>query len=218
MRKRIAIGVAAGVLAIAGGTALAQPDGGPFGLGGDPKEEKADFARDLASKLDGVSAQQVERALDQVHSERRAEHRAELGKALAGELDGVSEQEAADALEKFEAAMRRGFERRERPAGPPHDVLAKELGVSQTQLEKAFRAIHEKRLDARLDEEVEEGRLSKGEADRIRERTKDGPPRFERRLRRGPGGPGVRDHVVPAPVPPHGGAGFVMPAPPPPPE
>ena len=90
--KRVAVITAAGVLAVAGGTAVAFPGGGPLGLGGDDaKDEKAEFAREVASKLDGVSAGQVERALDQVHDERRAEHRNELANALAGELDRVSE-------------------------------------------------------------------------------------------------------------------------------
>ena len=190
MRKRIAAAAAAGALVLAGGTAIADP-GGPFGLGGDPKEEKADFARDLASKLDGVSPQQVERALDQVHSDRRAEHRSELAQALAGELEGVSQEEAETALEKSEAAMSHAFRGGDRPAGPPHETLPRELGVSQAELEKAFRAIHEKRMEER------------------------GAPRGELRFRHGPG---PHDHVRPAPHPPGGGHGFVLPAPPPPPR
>lgn len=180
--KRVAVITAAGVLAVAGGTAAAFPGGGPLGVAReDPKEEKAEFAREVATKLDGVSAAQVERALDQVHRERHAEHRRELAGALAAELDGVSQDEAENALEKQEAAMRRAFERRELPYGPPQETLAKELGVSRADLHAAFRAIHERRMG-------------------------EGTIRFEMRgpgrgghVRPGPGGPAF---AMPAPPPP----------------
>src|SRR5918999_927519 len=115
MRRPIAIAATAGALAV-GGTAIAAPGGGPFGLlGGSPEEHETEFARDIASKLDGVSADQVERALEQVHQRMEQEfkqgeppERDVFVETLAQELD-KSEDQIREALQ---AAHRARFERK----------------------------------------------------------------------------------------------------------
>ena len=192
MRRPIAIAAVLGTLAVAG-TAVAGSGGGPLGgvFGEDREERQQELARDLASKLDGVSAEQVERALDEVHAERRAEHRAELARALASKLDGVSVEEAEQAIEKAEERLRQAFEDGDRP--PRRDVfvqtLASELDKSERQIRNALRAARRERLESKLDEAVREGRISEERANRIRERLEEGPP-FGRGLRHRGGPPG----------------------------
>ena len=213
MRRPIAIAGAVGALAIAG-TAIASPGGGPLGLlGGDRDEHRAELARNLAGKLDGVSPGEVNRALGQVERERRARHRAELASGLAAQLD-ESKEKVEEALAKAEERMRRGFREGRPPREGPHASLARALGKSPEEVRKAFHALHQQRLERELDEAVKEGRISKERAEQIKKRFEDGPPGPRMRFRHGPGGPGGPG-VGPAPGPPPGGGDFTLPAPPP---
>jgi hypothetical protein len=179
MQRPIAVAAAAGALAV-GGTAVATPGGGPLGgLLGEHDERKAELARDLASKLDGVSAGEVERALDEVHEERRAEHRKQLAQGLASKLEGVSAEEAERALRKSHEELRHAFERGGPPRGEPVATLAQELGKAESEVRRALRAIRRDRLEGELEEAVREGRISEEQAERIRERFERGS-RFRR--------------------------------------
>jgi len=200
MRKRIALGAAIAVLAI-GGTAVAAPGGGgPLGLfGADREEGKAELARDLAGKLGGgVSAAEVRKALDQVHEERHAERRSAQAKALAAELDGVSVAQVEAALKKAHDQFEQDRTAGTRPErGAYLATLAKELGQTEAQLRTAHRAAHRKQLEARLDEAVKDGDITKARADQISKRLADGRGldgpghRGGRRFHGGgPGGPG----------------------------
>jgi hypothetical protein len=190
--RRFVIAASVGALAV-GGTAIAAPGDGPLGLlGGDPEERRAEFARDLASKLEGVNANEVERALEQVQQERRAEHRAELARDLAAQLEGVSAEEAEQALDKAQEQLRQSRGEDFRPRDNFIETLARELDKSEDQIEKALADARRARLDQKLDEAVKEGRISEGRANGIRERIEEGPPfgrgRFGRRGGFGPGG------------------------------
>lgn len=186
MRKAILIAAAAGALVI-GGTAFAYP-GGPGPFGADRGEKQAEFADDLAAQLDGVSANEIEQALDTVREERVAEHRAEMAQALAGQLDGVSAEQVATALEERHTEIQSAIENGERPdRGSLKASLAEDLGASEGELEAAFEA----KAEQRLNDAVESGDLTQQQADQIRERMENGPRGF------GPGGPG-----------PHGPRGF----------
>jgi hypothetical protein len=210
-RRSIVLAATAGTLALGGGAIAVANGGGPFW--GDPKEGEAEFARDLASKLDGVSAGEVRGALREVREEHHAEHRREMAAGLAAELD-VSRADVEAALEKVE----RQFERRFEEGRPPRPraflgTLAEELGKTRSEVRKAFEAAARKRFEAGLDRAVEEGRLSEEEADRIRERFREGRPGFPGGFRRrgfvkpgGPHGPGGPDGP---------GGGFAIPVPPP---
>jgi hypothetical protein len=197
MRKPIAIAAASATL-LAGGTAIAATGGHPlervFG------DRDAELADELAQRLDGVSADEVEKALEDIRSDKHDERRKAKAAALAKHLDGVSTAEAERALEKVEAQLfaerpregrgfRRGFHRVDLVA-----ELAKELGKSEREVRRAFRAAHKERFDAMLDEAVKEGRLTEKQADAIRKRFEDGRPRFRRPHlelhRRGGPGPG----------------------------
>jgi hypothetical protein len=209
MRRPLAIAAVAGGLVIAGGTAIAAA-GGPLGgvFGGD--ERDAELARELASRLDGVSAEQVERALEDLRRDKLAEHRKAEARALAAELDGVSAEDAERALEKAQAQLMRGRDRGEWPRrGEFLATLAKELGKSEREVRQALRAAQRKRFDRMLDRAVKEGRLSEEQADRIRERLRNGPRMLRRGWRRHGGPPGFgrlefgpgRGHVPVGPPP-----------------
>lgn len=201
MRKTIAI-AAATITLLAGGTAIAAAGGHPiervFG------DRDAELADDLAQRLDGVSADEVEKALGDIRDDKQAERRKEQAAALAKHLDGVSVEEAEKALEKVEARLfaerprggrdipRRGFHRVDLVA-----ELAKELSKSESDVRKAFRAAHKERFEAMLDEAVKEGRLTEKQADAMRDRVEemrkrfeDGRPRFGRPHFHHRGGPG----------------------------
>ena len=214
-RKTLAIGLTVLALAV-GGTAIATAagGGGPFGIGGDPKEQEAELAKDLASKLDGVNAGQVQRALGEVREERHAERRKAEAEALAAELDGVSAAKIEAALEKLHGQMERSFRSGQRPRRVDFAAaLAKEIDKPVAEVRKAMRAAHQKRFEAKLDEAVKEGRITEAQADRIRERMKNAPRGF-RRFRGGPGGPGGPGHGGPG-GPGGPGGGFGIPVPPP---
>jgi hypothetical protein len=201
MRTRsIAAAATAGALAL-GGAAIAMADAGPFGDG--PAVSEAEFAGDLAKKLDGVSAGEVRRALREVREEHHAERRREMSAGLAEQLD-VSRPDAEAALEKAEARGPRDF----------IGTLARELDKTRREVRNALRAMARVRFDAMLDRAVEEGRITEEQADRARERFREGPPGFHRHGFVAPGGPlgfGPERHRRGRP----GGPGDSMPAPPP---
>ncbi len=125
MKKPIAVAAAVLALGVAG-TAVAAPGGGVFG-GGDKEERQAEFASDLAQRLDGVNANEVERGLEQLKSEHEAEMLNERAQALASGLDGVSVQQAKAALETVSQSV--GEDQRPDPS-EMEALLAEELGVS----------------------------------------------------------------------------------------
>jgi hypothetical protein len=209
MRRPLAVAAAAGTL-LAGGTALAATGAGPLDpVFGDRQDRDAELARELAARLDGVSADQVQKALDDLRNDKVKQRRKEEASALAKHLDGVSADDVEKALAKVQARL---FSEPPRD-GRPHRVdfaseLAKELGKSAADIRKAFRAIHRERFDAMLDEAIKDGRLTKAQADRIRKRFENGPPRFHRGLRRSgrphrfDGGPGFGPPGLEGPGPP----------------
>ena len=151
-RRSIAAAATVGALAL-GGTAIAAAEGGgPFKggfFGGDPEEREAEFAGDLAKRLDGVSAGEVRRALREVREEHHAERRTEMAAGLAEQLDvGRSDVEAA--LRKAEEQGPRDF----------LGTLSRELGKSRAEVRRAFSAAARKRFEAGLDRAVEEGALT----------------------------------------------------------
>ncbi len=90
------------------------------------------FASELADHLDGVSADEVSKALEQVAAQHEQERRTAMAKALSAQLDGVSEQDVSAALEKAEQKMRDAFESGKPPEpGTFAKTLADELGVSR---------------------------------------------------------------------------------------
>lgn len=200
MRPRIiATALAAAALA-AGGTALASVGGsihrgGPFHE--DVQAHEADLAKDLAAHLDGVTASEIQRALEKVREQRTAEHRAELARALAPRLDGVTVAQVERALEKAEQQETGG--RGHGPGG--HDALVRtlagELDRTEADVREALAGAMRARMEAHLDEAVKAGRLTKAQADAIRERMSRGGPhdRFEHR----PGPEGPTPAVEPAP-------------------
>ncbi len=180
MKKPIAI--TAAVLAIgAAGTAVAAPGGGVFG-GGDREQRQAEFAADLAQKLDGVNRSEVEQGLEELRAEREAEMLDERAEALASSLDGVSVSEARAALESVRESVGEG----QRPDPSELEAaLAEELGVSVEELSQA----RESEMKQRLDQAVEDGAITEEQADEIRERIESGelPPKGPHGG--GPGGP-----------------------------
>jgi hypothetical protein len=176
MRTRsIAAAATAGALAL-GGAAIAMADVGPFGDG--PEVSEAEFAGDLAGKLDGVSAAEVRRALRELREEHHAERRREMAAGLAEQLD-VSRADAEAALEKAEARGPRDF----------IGTLARELDKTRREVRNALAAMAREHFDAMLDRAVKEGHLTEEQADRARERFREGPPGFHRHGFVGPGGP-----------------------------
>jgi AraC-like DNA-binding protein len=213
MRRRpIAIAAMACVLAI-GGAAIATAKGGPLGtfFRADHNDRQAEFSKDLASKLgNGVTADQVSKALDQVQKDHQSEMRADLAKGLAAKLD-VSQGDVENALQKADTQARKGFQRGQPPRVDFIATIAKELNKSESDVRTAFRDVQKDRMNARLDQLVKDGRLTKDQADQIRKRLDQGPPGFGRRRFHMRGGPGA------GPPPGPGGPGFGGPDGPPPP-
>lgn len=164
MRHRIVIATLAVTTLVAGGTALATR-GGPFH--DDPAQHRQELAQDLARNLDGVTAAEVETALEKVRAQRMAEHRAELAKDLASRLEGVTAAQVESALEK---AWR---ERRSSDGPPDHQAFAKtlasELDKTEAEVRTALHDARRARMNDRLDAAVRAGRLTEAQADRIRE-------------------------------------------------
>src|SRR4051812_8872546 len=102
MRRPIAIAAAVGTL-LAGGTAIAA-GGRPF-FGPDKQDRDAELAKELAKRLDGVSADQIQKALDDLRHDKRAEFRKQQAEDLAKHLDGVSVADVEKALEKVESGL-----------------------------------------------------------------------------------------------------------------
>jgi hypothetical protein len=220
MRTRtLAVGAVAGALAVGGTAVAAAGDGGPLGfIRADRDRTDAQLAKDLAAKLHGPSAAEIQKALGEVRDERMAQHRKQEADAIAAELDGVSSAQVAKALEKLEGKFERIRPRKDFGRGTRlrrHDFaadLAKELGKSTADVRKALRAARKKQFEARLDQAVKDGRLTRAQADRIKKRFESGPPRFGRRFHHD--GPGFR-----RPGGPPGRPGFERPGfggPPPP--
>jgi hypothetical protein len=220
MRRPIAIAAAVGTL-LAGGTAIAA-GGRPFFGPDGGKDHDAQLAQELAKRLDGVSANQIQKALDDLRSDKRAEFRKQQAKDLAKHLDGVSVADVERALEKVEpkAPSKSGHRRFERVDFVAE--LAKALGKSESDVRKAVEAARKERLEAGLDQAVKDGRLTQKQADRIKKGVESGRPflfhgkgpghrGFHGRFR-GPG-PGFEGGPPPGPV---GPGGFdSAPAPPP---
>jgi hypothetical protein len=188
--------------------AVAGPGGPPTVFAAGPDES---FAEDLADELgDGVTAEEVERALEAVREKNMSEHRRELAEAISSELDGVSVEQVESALAVADERMREAFESGEPPSPDVFtETLADELGLSEDEVSEALEAAreatfeaHRDQMEQRLDDAVEEGRLSEREADTIRERLKSAPPKLEFRSDRGELG-----QLPPPPT----GAGFPLP-------
>jgi transcription initiation factor IIE alpha subunit len=192
---------AAGAFSIAGGPLVT------FGEGHDRS-----FAKDLAAELN-LSTDEVEQALEAVAEKRLADDRQQMAENLSEHLDGVSVDDIDAALGVAEEQMREAFEDGDPPApGQFTETLAKELGLSEDEVEDALAALgedafsaHREDAEKRLDEAVEAGKLSEEEADAIRERFENLPPPPAL-------GRGDEDRVLPL-EPPHGrpGVSFAFP-------
>ncbi len=201
MKKPIAIAAAVIALGVAG-TAIAAPGGGV--LGGDPEERQAEFASDLAQRLDGVNANQVEKGLEEIHAEREAEMLNQRAKGLASQLDGVSVDQAKTALESVHKTLE---SEGTRPDPEQVDqMLADKLGVSAEDIQKA----HQAEAESRLDQAVKDGMLTEEQAGQIRERIEsgEGPAPGGGHPGGPPGGPGAGfgPGVPPGDVSPDAGA------------
>ena len=190
MKKPIAVAAAVLALGVAG-TAVAAPGGGVFG-GGDKEERQAEFASDLAQKLDGVNAERGRTRPRTAEIRARGRNAERAGQALASGLDGVSVQQAKAALEAVSQSV--GEDQRPDPS-EMEALLAEELGVSVDDLAEARKA----EMTQRLDQAVEDGAITEEQADEMRAKIESGelPP---------PGGPGHGGPVGPA-GPGHGGPG-----------
>jgi hypothetical protein len=117
--------------------------GGPMAMGpGAPGDDGSDdFAQELADHLDGVGADEISAALDEIADEHEADRRAEMADALAGQLDGVSADDVAAALQTAEDKMHAAFEDGGMPdPGLFTQTLADELGLSEAEVTKALQA------------------------------------------------------------------------------
>jgi AraC-like DNA-binding protein len=155
------------------------------------------FPEDLAAELDGVTAEEVEQALEAVSEKNLSEHRQELAEAISPELDGVSVEQVESALAAADERMREAFESGDPPSPDVFtETLADELGLSEDEVADALAAArgatfeaHRDQMEQRLDDAVEEGRLSEKRADEIRERLRSAPPQLEFRSDPGEVGP-----------------------------
>jgi hypothetical protein len=122
--------------------AMAGPGGPPMVFAAGPD---GSFAEDLAAELgDGVTAEQVERALEAVREKNMSEHRRELAEAISSELDGVSVEQIEGALAVADERMREAFESGELPSADVFtETLADELGLSEDEVADALAAARE---------------------------------------------------------------------------
>lgn len=180
MKKPIA--VAATVLALGvAGTAVAAPGGNVFGGSSDDKQ--AEFASGLAQKLDGVNANEVEQGISELRAERETEMLNERAQNLASQLDGVSVEQATAALNEVQSSAEEGT----RPdRAETEKLLAEALGVSEEDLQNAQQA----EATERLDQAVEDGKVTEDQADEIREQIESGEMPKGGRGHGGAGGPG----------------------------
>jgi hypothetical protein len=204
MKRGIAIAAAVGALATAG-VAVAHPGGGPLGIfGGGPDEARTELAQDLAGKLPGVTARQIEDALEQVQEDRQTERRAEMAKSIAGQLDGVTADQVAASIAKVDAAMEKAFESQQRP---DRDLLvttlAADLDKTEAQIRTALAAARKAEFTAKIDEALRAGEITKAQANQLKKRAAQAPAGGREFRRGGPGGPGGAFGG-----PPPGGAGF----------
>lgn len=164
MKKPIAV-IATVVALAAGGVAVASAAGGnPFSS---PDEKQAEFASELAERLDGVSAAEIEQGLDEIRAEQEQEMLDQRARELAAGLDGVTVEQARAALEKLkpEGGSFPGGKQGQRPDHTSMEAdLAGEFGVTVQELRQAERAA----MDARIDQAVEDGMLTQKQADQIR--------------------------------------------------
>jgi hypothetical protein len=174
--KMIALASVAVLLVAVGATAYASGGGGPLGfLHGDPDQQRAQYATDLAGQL-GIDKNRVEKAMQDVEKQRRDAFENEQAKALADKL-GVSEADAKKALEAGFAAIRdqgKPPAQGERPDSPFLKAVADSLNKDIADVRKALRDIQRDKLESKLDEAVKSGRLTKEQADRIRKRIESG--------------------------------------------
>jgi hypothetical protein len=147
--------------------AVAGPGGPPMVFAAGPD---GSFAEDLAAELGGgVTAEEVERALEAVREKSMSEHRRELAEAISSELDGVSVEQVESALAVADERMREAFESGEPPSPDVFtETLADELGLSEDEVSEALAAAreatfeaHRDQMEQRLDDAVEEGRLGR---------------------------------------------------------
>jgi hypothetical protein len=143
--------------------AVAGPGGPPMVFAG----PGGSFAEDLAAELgDGVTAEEVERALEAVREKNMSEHRRELAEAISSELDGVSVEQVESALAVADERMREAFESGELPS--PNlftETLADELGLSEDEISDALAAAREATFEAHRPEL--ESRSEPGDARRL---------------------------------------------------
>ena len=132
------------------GPAAAVAGGPPMLFGGGPD---GDFAEDLAAELDGVTVEEVERALRAVADADMSEHRRELAEAISSALDGVSVEQVESALATADERMRQSFESGEPPSPDAFiETLADELGLSEDEIERALANAREAEFEAHRDE------------------------------------------------------------------
>jgi biotin operon repressor len=156
---------------------------GPLGfMKGDRDGQDAQLAKDLAAKLHGPSASQIQKALGQVRDERMAQRRKAEAAAIAAQLNGVSTDQVDKALQKLEQAgpPKPGqFRRFDRNGDGLAAQLAKQLNKSTAEVRKALQAARKKQFDAQIDQAVKNGRLTKAQAAKIKKSFQNGP-RFGR--------------------------------------
>jgi hypothetical protein len=171
MRRPIAMVAVVAMLAAAG-TAIAATDSQPA------NPQQGQFARELAANLGhGITATEVQRALDKIREQHMAARRAELARALAPRLD-LNVTTVEQALAKAQGQLHQAFEAGRRP-DPAAFVrtLAQELNKSESEVRGALQAARRELLDKRLDAAVKAGRLTQQQADAIRRRVEPGSGR-----------------------------------------
>jgi hypothetical protein len=176
MRQRTIAAATGATLALAAGaTAIAAPGAGPAGpFAGGRDEHRDQHARALAGKL-GVDENRVRRAMDELHSERHEAIEDELARALGQRLD-VAPGEVERALEKVrpqrgEAMARHGRgEDRDAFAGN----LAEALNKPADEVRDALRAVHQAKAEGHLRRAVENGQLTREQADRLKRQFESG--------------------------------------------
>jgi hypothetical protein len=183
MKKPIAV-LATVVALAAGGVAVASAASGG-GVFGSPEEQRAEFATDLASRLDGVTAEEIETGLSEIGAERKEEMLQRRAGQLAAGLDGVTVEQARTALESLEPDS--GSATRPDPRQMEKE-LAAALGVTVTELRQAHRQAHRSEMNAQLERAVDEGVMTSKQAARIRRQSRN--PRAGHGRGGPPGGPG----------------------------